>query len=66
MFVSASHFSSFLNIQQNGNIFLVDYKLLDGVKPNVINKKKQYLMAPLVLLHKTPQDQLMPLAIQVK
>ncbi|XP_036955734.1 polyunsaturated fatty acid lipoxygenase ALOX15B-like isoform X2 [Acanthopagrus latus] len=51
---------------KKGNIFLVDYKLLDGVKPNVINRKKQYLMAPLVLLHKTPQDQLMPLAIQLK
>ena len=65
-FVSASQFSSSLNVQQKGNIFLVDYKLLDGVKPNVINRKKQYLMAPLVLLHKTPQDQLMPVAIQVR
>ncbi|XP_030270904.1 hydroperoxide isomerase ALOXE3-like isoform X1 [Sparus aurata] len=51
---------------KKGNIFLVDYKLLDGVKPNVINRKKQYLMAPLVLFHKTPQDQLMPIAIQLK
>ncbi|XP_036955662.1 polyunsaturated fatty acid lipoxygenase ALOX15B-like isoform X2 [Acanthopagrus latus] len=58
--------SSLEEEMKNGNIFLVDYKLLDGVKPNVINKKKQYLMAPLVLLHKTPQDQLMPLAIQLK
>ena len=66
MFVNASHFSSSLNVQQKGNIFLVDYKLLDGVKPSVINGKKQYLMAPLVLLHKTPQDQLMPVAIQVR
>ena len=66
IFVSASHFSSSLNIQQKGNIFLADYKILDGVKQNVINRKKQYLMAPLVLLHKTPQDQLMPVAIQVR
>ncbi|XP_030288890.1 hydroperoxide isomerase ALOXE3-like [Sparus aurata] len=51
---------------EKGNIFLVDYKLLDGVKTNTINGKKQYLMAPLVLLHKTPQNELMPIAIQLK
>ncbi|XP_074546464.1 arachidonate 12-lipoxygenase, 12R-type-like [Halichoeres trimaculatus] len=51
---------------QKGNIFLCDYKRIDGVKPNVINGKKQYLMAPLVLLHKTPDDKLMPIAIQLK
>uniref|UniRef100_A0A8D0A7N2 Arachidonate 15-lipoxygenase B-like n=1 Tax=Sander lucioperca TaxID=283035 RepID=A0A8D0A7N2_SANLU len=49
-----------------GNIFLCDYKLLDGVKANTINEKQQYLMAPLVLLHKTPDDKLMPIAIQLK
>ncbi|XP_068606654.1 arachidonate 12-lipoxygenase, 12R-type-like [Brachionichthys hirsutus] len=51
---------------QKGNIFLCDYKRLDGLKANVINGKKQHLMAPLVLLHKTPEDQLMPIAIQLK
>ncbi|XP_035516964.1 arachidonate 12-lipoxygenase, 12R-type-like [Morone saxatilis] len=51
---------------QKGNIFLCDYKRLDGVKANTINGKKQYLMAPLVLLHKTPDDKLMPIAIQLK
>uniref|UniRef100_A0A671WZW2 Arachidonate 12-lipoxygenase, 12R-type-like n=1 Tax=Sparus aurata TaxID=8175 RepID=A0A671WZW2_SPAAU len=51
---------------KRGNIFLCDYKRLDGVKTNTINGKKQYLMAPLVLLHKTPDDQLMPIAIQLK
>ncbi|XP_073326355.1 polyunsaturated fatty acid lipoxygenase ALOX15B-like [Pagrus major] len=51
---------------EKGNIFLVDYKLLDGVETNTINGKKQFLMAPLVLLHKTPDDQLMPIAIQLK
>uniref|UniRef100_A0A8C4ZNC8 Arachidonate 15-lipoxygenase B-like n=1 Tax=Gadus morhua TaxID=8049 RepID=A0A8C4ZNC8_GADMO len=52
---------------QNGNIFLCDYKLLDGLKANEVNGKQQYLMAPLVLLHKTPKkDQLMPIAIQLK
>ncbi|XP_074482884.1 arachidonate 12-lipoxygenase, 12R-type-like [Sebastes fasciatus] len=51
---------------QNGNIFLCDYKSLDGLKPNTIDEKEQYLMAPLVLLHKTPDDKLMPIAIQLK
>ncbi|KAL6096271.1 alox12b [Pungitius sinensis] len=51
---------------KKGNIFLCDYKRLDGLLPNVINGKKQYLMAPLVLLHKTSHDELMPIAIQLK
>uniref|UniRef100_A0A669ENB4 Arachidonate 12-lipoxygenase, 12R-type n=1 Tax=Oreochromis niloticus TaxID=8128 RepID=A0A669ENB4_ORENI len=51
---------------KKGNIFLCDYKRLDGVKANTINGKKQYLMAPLILLHKTPDDKLMPIAIQLK
>ncbi|TKS68301.1 Hydroperoxide isomerase ALOXE3 [Collichthys lucidus] len=57
---------SLMEEMQKGNIFLCDYKRLDGVTPNVINGKKQYLMAPLVLLHKTPEDKLMPIAIQLK
>ncbi|KAK7929153.1 hypothetical protein WMY93_005548 [Mugilogobius chulae] len=51
---------------QEGNIFLCDYKVLDGLKANVINDKQQYLVAPLVLLHKTPQNELKPIAIQLK
>ncbi|KAM4595729.1 polyunsaturated fatty acid lipoxygenase ALOX15B-like [Fundulus diaphanus] len=51
---------------EKGNIFLCDYKLLDGVETQEINNKKQYLVAPLVLLHKTPDDKLMPIAIQLK
>ncbi|KAM7365286.1 hypothetical protein PAMP_016229 [Pampus punctatissimus] len=54
------------NEMQKGNIFLCDYKLLDGVMTNVIHDKKQYLAAPLVLLHRTPDDELMPIAIQLK
>ncbi|XP_035856499.1 hydroperoxide isomerase ALOXE3-like [Sander lucioperca] len=57
---------SLRNEMKKGNIFLCDYKLLDGVKANTINEKQQYLMAPLVLLHKTPDDKLMPIAIQLK
>uniref|UniRef100_A0A3Q3FXG9 Arachidonate 15-lipoxygenase type B n=1 Tax=Labrus bergylta TaxID=56723 RepID=A0A3Q3FXG9_9LABR len=51
---------------KNENIYLCDYKLLDGVEANTINGKKQYLMAPLVLLQRTPDDKLMPIAIQLK
>nr|XP_033478843.1 hydroperoxide isomerase ALOXE3-like [Epinephelus lanceolatus] len=54
------------NEMENGNIFLCDYKRLEGVKANTIHGKQQYLMAPLVLLHKTPDDELMPVAIQLK
>ncbi|XP_074486020.1 hydroperoxide isomerase ALOXE3-like [Sebastes fasciatus] len=51
---------------KEGNIFLCDNKSLDGLTTNTINEKEQYLMAPLVLLHKTPDDRLMPIAIQLK
>ncbi|XP_072318708.1 polyunsaturated fatty acid lipoxygenase ALOX15B-like [Eucyclogobius newberryi] len=51
---------------KKGNIFLCDYKLLDGVKTNTINGKVQYLASPLVLLHKTPADELKPAAIQLQ
>lgn len=51
---------------EKGNIFLCDYKSLDGIETNTINKVKQFLMAPLVLLHKTPDDELKPIAIQLK
>ncbi|KAL7404318.1 hypothetical protein ABVT39_012981 [Epinephelus coioides] len=51
---------------KKGNIFLCDYKHLDGVTANTNIVMKQYLAAPLVLLHKTPEDKLMPIAIQLK
>ncbi|KAJ0022691.1 hypothetical protein NQD34_014825 [Periophthalmus magnuspinnatus] len=58
--------STALERGQNGNIFLCDYKILDGVQTNIIHHKNQYLMAPLVLLHQTPEGQLKPVAIQLK
>ncbi|XP_077381031.1 arachidonate 12-lipoxygenase, 12R-type-like [Festucalex cinctus] len=51
---------------QQGNIYLCDYKNLDGMPANIIQGIQQYLMAPLVLLHKRPDDKLMPIAIQLK
>ncbi|KAF6726834.1 Arachidonate 15-lipoxygenase B [Oryzias melastigma] len=50
---------------ENNNIFLCDYKILDGVQPNTIQGVKQYLTAPLVLLHRNG-DKMMPIAIQLK
>ncbi|CAJ0963887.1 unnamed protein product [Ranitomeya imitator] len=51
---------------QNGNVFLADYKILQGVPTNDrINGKPQYLTAPMCLLWKDPQDQLLPIAIQL-
>ncbi|KAG7221852.1 hypothetical protein INR49_017028, partial [Caranx melampygus] len=64
--VSLSGSCSLAEEMKNGNIYLCDYKRLNGAKPNIINGKKHYLMAPLVLLHKTPDDKLMPIAIQLK
>ncbi|KAM6973013.1 polyunsaturated fatty acid lipoxygenase ALOX15B-like [Aplochiton taeniatus] len=51
---------------KKGNIFLMDYHRLDGVAAAVVNKKQQYLASPLVLLYKTPEDKLLPIAIQLK
>ncbi|KAL6096376.1 alox12b [Pungitius sinensis] len=51
---------------ERGNIFLVDYRLLDGLTANTVNRKQNYLTAPLVLLHLNPDRQLLPVAIQLK
>ncbi|CAH2286084.1 hydroperoxide isomerase ALOXE3-like [Pelobates cultripes] len=50
---------------ENGNIYLADYSILEGVPANTINDQPQYLTAPLCLLWKNPQDQLLPMAIQL-
>uniref|UniRef100_A0A8C5PWQ6 Uncharacterized protein n=1 Tax=Leptobrachium leishanense TaxID=445787 RepID=A0A8C5PWQ6_9ANUR len=50
---------------ESGNIFLADYKILEGIPTNTINGKKQYLAAPLCLLWKSLQDYLIPIAIQL-
>ncbi|KAL7889002.1 hypothetical protein AOLI_G00039760 [Acnodon oligacanthus] len=49
---------------KKGNIFLCDYERLRDLDGNEINKKKQYLAAPLCLLFST-QGKLMPIAIQL-
>ncbi|KAM8966429.1 hydroperoxide isomerase ALOXE3-like [Pelodytes ibericus] len=50
---------------ENGNVFLIDYSILDGIPANSINGQQQYLTAPMCLLWKTPVDTLVPIAIQL-
>ncbi|XP_057699378.1 arachidonate 12-lipoxygenase, 12R-type-like [Corythoichthys intestinalis] len=50
---------------KKGNIYLCDYKNLNGMPANTIQGIQQYFMAPLVLLHQT-DCRLKPIAIQLK
>ncbi|KAM9319825.1 hydroperoxide isomerase ALOXE3-like [Gastrophryne carolinensis] len=51
---------------ENGNIFLADYKILEGVPANSsINAKQQYMAAPMCLLWKNHHDKIVPIAIQL-
>ncbi|XP_063048578.1 arachidonate 12-lipoxygenase, 12R-type-like, partial [Engraulis encrasicolus] len=50
---------------KDGNIFLVDYRILDGLVGNVVHDEQTYLAAPLVLLYANPKGQMMPIAIQL-
>ncbi|XP_016133554.1 arachidonate 5-lipoxygenase-like [Sinocyclocheilus grahami] len=51
---------------KEGNIFIADYELLDGVTPNATDPcTLQYLAAPICLLYKNSQNKIMPIAIQL-
>ena len=50
---------------QAGNIYLLDYAIMDGIPTNTIRGKPQYIAAPLCLLYQHPDDGLIPIAIQV-
>lgn len=48
-----------------GNVYLVDYAIINGIPENVIRGKKQHIAAPLCLLYEHPDNGLIPIAIQV-
>lgn len=50
---------------QKGNIFLADYRILEGIPTIELNGRKQHHCAPLCLLHFGPEGNMMPIAIQV-
>lgn len=53
-------------LPQQGNIFIVDYELLDGVDANKTDPCTiQYLAAPICLLYKNLENKIVPIAIQV-
>lgn len=51
---------------QAGSLFEADFSMLEGVKPNVIILKQQYVTAPLVMLRLQPDGRLLPMVIQVR
>ncbi|XP_037348584.1 polyunsaturated fatty acid (12S)/(13S)-lipoxygenase, epidermal-type-like [Talpa occidentalis] len=51
---------------QAGSLFEADFSLLEGVKPNVIIFKQQYVTAPLVMLKLQPDGKLLPMVIQLQ
>ena len=55
----------FPHVVQKGNVFLCDYKTLDGIPCRDYNGKKLTVAAGLCLLYKNPKDELRPIAIQV-
>ncbi|XP_053106005.1 polyunsaturated fatty acid 5-lipoxygenase isoform X2 [Hemicordylus capensis] len=51
---------------KQGNIFIVDYELLDGIEVNKTDPcTVQYLAAPICLLYKNLEKKIVPVAIQI-
>ncbi|XP_061693847.1 polyunsaturated fatty acid 5-lipoxygenase-like isoform X2 [Syngnathoides biaculeatus] len=49
-----------------GNIYMVDYEVLDGIKANGTDPRTpQYMTAPICLLYKNTQNEILPIAIQL-
>ncbi|CAJ1067411.1 polyunsaturated fatty acid 5-lipoxygenase-like [Xyrichtys novacula] len=49
-----------------GNIFIVDFEVLDGISANNTDPNTpQYLAAPICLLYKNTQNKILPIAIQL-
>ncbi|XP_077367216.1 polyunsaturated fatty acid lipoxygenase ALOX8-like [Festucalex cinctus] len=50
---------------ENGNIFILDYKIMEDLPTTVMDGKQVPLSAPICLLYMTPEKKLLPLAIQL-
>ncbi|XP_034538666.1 arachidonate 5-lipoxygenase-like [Notolabrus celidotus] len=49
-----------------GNIYIVDYEVLDGISANNTDPRTpQYMVAPICLLYKNIQNKILPIAIQL-
>ncbi|XP_077352096.1 polyunsaturated fatty acid 5-lipoxygenase-like [Festucalex cinctus] len=49
-----------------GNVYMVDYEMLDGIKANDTDlMTPQYMAAPICLLYKNAHDEILPIAIQL-
>uniref|UniRef100_A0A8C7HYF1 Uncharacterized protein n=1 Tax=Oncorhynchus kisutch TaxID=8019 RepID=A0A8C7HYF1_ONCKI len=57
--------SSLATEMKKGNIFICDYKRLEGVPTRVVNGEPLPLTAALCLFYNNPEDNLIPIAIQV-
>ncbi|XP_072906118.1 polyunsaturated fatty acid 5-lipoxygenase-like [Hemitrygon akajei] len=51
---------------KDGKIFIVDFKMLDGLDANIINGEQQCLVAPICLLHLDQGNRMMPLCLQLQ
>ncbi|KAM8882137.1 arachidonate 12-lipoxygenase, 12S-type isoform 1-T1 [Synchiropus picturatus] len=70
--VTAAMVQSSMSAQTNldkelkaGNIYLLDYAIMDGIPANKVKGQPQYVAAPLCLLHQSPDGELLPIAIQL-
>ncbi|XP_037350224.1 arachidonate 12-lipoxygenase, 12R-type [Talpa occidentalis] len=50
---------------EKGNIYLADYRILEGIPTVELSGQKQHQCAPLCLLHFSPEGNMMPIAIQL-
>ncbi|XP_071396432.1 hydroperoxide isomerase ALOXE3-like [Centroberyx affinis] len=57
--------SSLQREMEKGNIFLCDYKRMDGLPTRVYDGQPLHLTAGLCLLYMNPENKLMPIAIQL-
>uniref|UniRef100_A0A3Q1GDC5 Hydroperoxide isomerase ALOXE3-like n=1 Tax=Acanthochromis polyacanthus TaxID=80966 RepID=A0A3Q1GDC5_9TELE len=60
-----AHGSSLSEEIEMGNIFIIDYKIMEGLPTRVIDGKPVSVSAPLCLFYLNPEKKLRPIAIQL-